>query len=263
MEKVNGFYTMPDDPINWRLSLLLGQHETETLNLMKELLKPGMVVVDVGANVGCYTRLFAKLVGKTGKVIAFEPHPRTFETLSTNVRNFNNVVPLQIAVSERDGESILYDTCSDSGSSSLAFQFKKRDVVKGLIGRELAPNVRNGVPVRTYNVRTASLDSVLGSMNVGHVDVMKVDVEGAEILALKGMMRTLNRNPQIKLIIEWAPLNLQAFGATTEKLLTALRGLRFNRIRVIGTNSPIDFDWKFSLSANFTGAYVNVLCERI
>ncbi len=94
LEKVFGFYTREDDPLFFRLELILGSYEEDTVAFMRQIVKPGMTVVDVGAHVGYYTRLFSKLVNGTGQVISFEPHPKTFNVLRRNTAGLANVTPL-------------------------------------------------------------------------------------------------------------------------------------------------------------------------
>lgn len=99
--------------------MLLGCYEQGTTALCKKILRPGMTVVDVGAHIGYYTRLFARLVGPHGKVYAFEPHPDNFAILQRNVRKFKNVVPVQAAVLDKEGEISLYESSIGTASHSL------------------------------------------------------------------------------------------------------------------------------------------------
>ena len=82
LERRYDFKTIPEDPFWFRLELLTGRHELETANLLRRLVRPGMIALDVGAHVGYYTRLLARLTGAGGRVIAFEPHPRTQQVLA-------------------------------------------------------------------------------------------------------------------------------------------------------------------------------------
>jgi len=87
-----------------------GSYEPFITKLMKSQIKPGDVVIDVGANIGYYTLLFAKLVGPQGKVYAFEPHPDNFFLLKKNVdvNKYKNIIIEQKAVSNRAGKIKLF-----------------------------------------------------------------------------------------------------------------------------------------------------------
>jgi hypothetical protein len=85
-------------------------HEPLETGLVKEKIKKGDVVLDIGANIGYYTLIFAKLVGEEGKVFAFEPEPTNFSLLEKNVEinGYKNVVLIQKAVSNETGKIRLY-----------------------------------------------------------------------------------------------------------------------------------------------------------
>lgn len=89
--------------------------------LMKRIVTKGSTVIDLGTNIGYYTLLLAKLVGKTGKVYAFEPDPNNFALLQKNVtENGNtNVVLEEKAVSNQNGERLLYRALHTNAASRL------------------------------------------------------------------------------------------------------------------------------------------------
>jgi FkbM family methyltransferase len=161
--------------------VLDGQWEPLTTRYFKGLVKPGMRVVDVGANIGYYTLLAAKLVGPEGKVWAFEPEDENFADLHGNVllNGYQNVVLLRKAVSDRDGRANLYIS-KDSGGHSLVRH-------------------RYAVRRKAARVRTVRLDSVIPE----GVDIIKSDTEGNDIAVLRGGRRLLESNNDIKLILEF------------------------------------------------------------
>src|SRR5215216_1294268 len=140
--------------------------------LFVELLEPGAVVVDVGANVGEFTLTAAAAVGLQGTVLAFEPQPEVFRLISESVRHngLKNVRLVQAAVSDRSGEATLF--WPESGNSGIA---------------SLA-NTATGISV---GVSSVTLDDVVESKQVGRVDVLKVDVEGHEPQVLDGGIKML------------------------------------------------------------------------
>jgi len=89
--------------------LLHGVWEEHETALFKQLVKKGMVVVDLGAYIGYYTLIAAKIVGETGKVFAFEPEPHNYDLLVKNieVNGYKNVIPVQKAVSNKTGTTYL------------------------------------------------------------------------------------------------------------------------------------------------------------
>jgi len=174
------------------------EYEPE-LRAMERLLRPGDCFVDAGANYGIYTVVAARLVGPTGRVLAFEPAAEQFAILRTNIElnGLENVVPFQLALSERAGQASLYRHGDDSGLFSLG----KGESFTGV--SEL--------------VETRTLDDVLREGRDCRVSVVKLDVEGAEELILRGCSRMLNRD-RPSIILEVFPdaarrLGLEGFGA--------------------------------------------------
>ncbi len=83
-------------------------NEREEIDFLKRVVKPGMVVLDIGANIGFYTRIFSKLVGKEGRVYAFEPERNNYRNLKKLCRDLNNVTLNNVAVGEKNGKIKLY-----------------------------------------------------------------------------------------------------------------------------------------------------------
>lgn len=141
-------------------------------------LKPGSRFLEVGANVGFYTLLAATLVGPQGRVWAFEPEPDICESLARSVRenDFSQVTALPLALSDHEGELTFY-RAHDGTASSLVPE---------------APG-HEGRYDRTLTVPVTSLDKVVrdGRLELGRIDVVKVDVEGEEVRTIGGMLETL------------------------------------------------------------------------
>ena len=138
------------------------------------MLKDGDVVIDIGAGIGDDAVVFSRLVGPKGRVIAIEAHPRTFRCLLKTIEanSLNNVVAINIAVSDQDGEVGMTDGESYQSSS----------VVTG--GHAVQ------VPARR-------LDDILGDLGVLNPILVKMNIEGAETAALLGMDNTLRAVPHI------------------------------------------------------------------
>src|SRR5579863_10315948 len=151
----------------WRMAAYYafrGTMEPGPTRLFKEMVKPGMVVVDIGANIGIYTLETARLMAPTGRVYSFEPAPRVFGILKDNIqvngfRELGIIHARQVAVSDRAGTAQFYIHSRNSGHSSL---FPDEGADEKLM------------------VQTITLDQALES--IGQVDVVKIDAEGSEPL---------------------------------------------------------------------------------
>ena len=187
-------------------------HEPITTVLFKRVVKRGAVVVDAGANVGYFSLLAATLVGPTGKVISFEPEPSNFAYLKKNIElnKFDNVVPVQKAVSDTSGTTNLFICSYDSGHHTI----NRADGIAAIAyGRSFEE--------RSVSIETTRLDDALRSLGVTKVDVIKVDIEGAEALAIKGM-QSLFAQPDLTVFIEYFPLLIEKMGTNPDSFVDSL-----------------------------------------
>lgn len=234
LERARRFYTMKDDPFWFRLELLTNRHEAETVRHFEGHLKAGMVMLDVGAHVGYYTRRGAMLVGKNGRIIAFEPHPRTFKTLERNTAHFPQVSRAQLAVAESEGSAELFDYLVMSASGSLHYDESMVEQQKASLHKsDIAPRVATDFPVEKFTVRTVAIDDYLAELGIEQVDAVKMDIEGAEIGALRGMKKTIARSPHLMLIMEYNPTALKGFGFDPQAALHEVLQLGFTRMYAI------------------------------
>jgi FkbM family methyltransferase len=201
-------FSLPEERLLplYKLQFLLGTYERGTVRACRGLLRPGMTAIDVGAHAGYYTLLFSRLVGPSGRVFAFEPHPATFALLSRNVgkRRLANVALVPAAVAEREGEAPLWQ-----GPLSL--------------GHSLLRAKRGGTDALT--VATTSLDAFSRAHAIERADLVKVDVEGAEAEVLQGMAELAARSPSLSLVLEYKPEILRARGEDLRALLARLAAL--------------------------------------
>jgi len=162
-----------------RAVFFYGSYEPHIISLLKRLLRPGFVVCDVGANVGCHTLMMAALVRDSGRVLAVEPHPDVYAKLVRNIRlnRLANVDAFRCALSSACGMSTLY-------------AFREDEMNEGISSLSPASGRPPGVPI-TVNVRT--LDELMGTLNHGRLDVVKVDVEGHECDVLTGATQSITR----------------------------------------------------------------------
>lgn len=234
LERSKGLKTMPDDPLWFRLELLTDRHEPETTALIRQLARPGMTVLDVGAHVGYYARMCSAAVGPQGRVIALEPHPRNHSYLLQNLKGRSNVTALQVAAAEAEGIAELYDYLMMSASGSLHYDERLRDTQRAqLTDDDFAPRMASGHQVETFTVRTAPLDDLLGEQGISRVDLVKMDIEGAEMGALRGMTRTIQQSPDLALVMEYNPMGLRAFDVDPAAALHEIQAMGFARTAII------------------------------
>lgn len=184
-----------DDPLilSWQEA-----YEPETLKIIETYLTEGDIVFDIGANIGYYTLLFAKLVGPKGRVIAFEPYLPSAGILWKNVyRNgyLDRVQVKVLAVSYKTGPTQLYLHPTSSGGHSLRH-----------LGKTNVCDVAG--------VRLDDFDYPLPNL-------IKMDIEGTELHALRGMEKFLQR-PSVKLIVEYRPEFQQDYVGSKTRLLEYL-----------------------------------------
>lgn len=199
--------------VGWKLGAL----EAAEHALLARVVGPGMVAVDVGANVGFHTLGLARRVGAEGRVYALEPDPDNFRLLERTVREarLGQVRLLRQAAGEGAGEHTLYLSAVNRGD------------------HRLTPDDTESR--RAVTVSTVVLDAVLA--DAPRVDFVKIDVQGAELSVLRGLERTLARRPPPGVLCELAPTLLRAAGAEPEACVAIFRaaGLAPHRLRRDGT----------------------------
>ncbi len=190
------------------LSIPWGTWESMEAECIRANVKKGDIVIDIGANIGHYTLLMSRLAGPGGKVYSFEPDPRNFDLLSKNIAYFHltNVVAEMKGVAETASTRELY---IDSGVSNHFFQ--DPDAVSGLSFNE---------------AETVTLDGYFTDPGQ-RVDLVKMDIEGCEMLALQGMAGILERNRGIKLVFEFCPYFLTRASSDPRAMLALLLGSGF------------------------------------
>lgn len=234
LEKGSGFRTMPDDPFWFRLELLTNRHEVETITQLDKLAAPGMTMLDIGAHVGYYSRRYAKILGENGRIFAFEPHPRTFAALQHNVKRLPQVTAVQLALAEQEGTAELHDYLMMSASGSLHYDETMAALQKSQThATDIAPRIGQTFSAQTFTVRTTLVDDFLAAQGVEQVDLVKMDIEGAEIGALRGMKHTIANSPNLVLVMEYNPQALKAFGHDPTAALNEVQSFGFNKIEAI------------------------------
>lgn len=224
---------------------VINDYEERTQETFRRLIKPGMTVVDVGAHIGYTALMFAKLVGPTGKVHAFEPSGENLFYLRKNLElnGFGNVEVHADAVGRERRQRTFHIT----GSSDS----------HGFFPHPLTETLE------TVDVTEVPLDEAVP----GVVDAIKVDVEGAEIIVLEGMSRIIRENPQLTLWLEWAPDCMKSAGYDPAELPERLKSLGFTNIVVLDDHQKrqgtLDDFMPFIKSDGWpVGWYANLLARR-
>lgn len=212
--EINGckMFINPQDMVVSKKLVFDNAWEPFETEIFKREIKPGDVVVDLGANIGYYTLLAASLVGPGGKVYAFEPEPDNFALLKKNVEanRFPNVVLEQKAVSNQSGKLKLYVSDQNKGDHQIYASGERRSFVE---------------------ISAVRLDDYFSGY-AGTVDIVKMDIQGAEGLALEGMEKLLARFPKLKLFTEYCPERLRKCGTDPRDYLCRLKtaGFRLQNI---------------------------------
>jgi len=267
LERVAGFHTPADDPLSFRWRLVFGLHERETVAVIRKLARRGHTALDLGAHVGYYTRLLARRVGRSGRVIAFEPHPRQFELLAGNLRGCANVQLVRKAAAASSGTATLFDALPETASSSLARRDDRASwCATHVQGRELAPRLRGDFTPRDYVVETVTIDQHLSAAGIDHVDFVKIDVEGAEMAVLQGMATTLASSTPMAMVMELNPETLGAFHCSPQSLLRDLRRHAFDLYTIEDVVKPLPLAQEDQLIDGLLnqqpGAHANLVCLR-
>lgn len=235
-------FHLKTDDITIVPSMLNGTYETNELELFRSLLRPGMRVVDVGANIGMYSVIGSAAVGPTGSVVAFEPEKTNFEFLERNLaeNGCKNVAAVRAAVGSLSGKVQLY-------------------LKEGSIGTHSMGQISNN----STEVDIVTLDEKL--LSGPKVDVIKTDVEGYEEAVLDGMKQLLERDSPI-VLMEFNAGALALCGTSPTAFLDKLRS-RFRHMYLVrsGPGGLLELDARglADLKAKGAGTINLVLTSRL
>ncbi len=189
-------YVSTQDPLIGRSIVETKRYEPDVTAVLTRILKPGMVFVDIGANIGYLSFVAARAIGNQGKVFSFEPNQFNCNLLemSARINGFENVIIYPFAVADTN-RSVIYDDQMGNGTIS-DFDAERAFVA----GRTIA--------------RAVSLDYILRDEVA--IDVIKLDIEGAEYFALQGARELLaKRRPVI--VSEFSPPQLKSVSGVSGK----------------------------------------------
>ena len=219
-----------------------GEYEPVTTALLEEVLNDGMTFVDVGAHVGLFTLPAANWVGKTGRVVAFEPHPDNYAMLVKNIeanKLSEHVEAVQSAVSDVSEPVQLHISGFNTGDHQLFHKGSRHSI----------------------EVQCTTLDDFFDPQD--KIDVIKMDVQGAEAAAFRGMRRVLQDNRSVKVIWELSPAQLKEAGSSAEVVMTWLEELDFVFTIIYDATGEVRQATAPEILASCPqDSYVNILCAR-
>ena len=163
-----------------------GVWEPETTKIVQAEVRPGQTALDIGASIGYFSLLLAEQVGKNGRVISFEPTDGNFKYLKHNIKKnkYKNIEPHQLAA------------------------WNKSEQVQ-VMQHSFTHCVRQGI----------AIDDFLERHNIYPIDFIKLDIDGADLKALQGLERTIQRNKHLKMVCEYYPKYLQKLGEVPDDFL--------------------------------------------
>jgi len=210
--------------------LTSGVMEKYETGLFKKMIKENMRVVDIGANIGYYTLIAARLVGKKGVVYAFEPVPSNYKLLCKNIKenNYTNIIPISKAVSNKRGKSKLWLDKIDLAIPS----FSKDNVL--FFSQEKALEKNNFVEAEVTTL-DRFFKNVVGN---NKIDLIKIDTQGAEGHIIDGAEEILKNNNNLKIFMEFWPDGIKKIGSDPLKLLYRLQEYGF-KISIINETKQI------------------------
>lgn len=191
--------------------------DKDSLELITTILKPGSTTLDIGSNIGFYADFFSLVIGSNGHVYCFEPDVTNFRHLTNTLRERSNVTLLQKAVAATSGKLKLY--------SSPLLNVDHRTYA--------TENSRS-----SYEVDKISIDDFVDGKF--KIDFIKMDIQGFETEALKGMTKSISENPDLMIFMEFWPYGLKQAGSSTEELYDLITGKGFYIYRIT-EGGPVDF----------------------
>ena len=184
-------------------------YEPDVRGVLTSLLKPGSVFIDCGANIGYFSILAAGMVGPSGQVIAIEANPIAYQRLERNLQANRIGTAVHCALAAQGGEVQLFMSVKGDVYSSLH--------TGGLV---------TGDSIQSFKVAACTLEEVARKCALSRVDLVKIDVEGAELEVLKSSPGFLTSFKPV-IVLEYSTLTWPIFGSTPEALKELSRAYRY------------------------------------
>ncbi len=242
--EIDGFRVFLDK--NDSLGLSMNKmHEKMEREIVINEIKEGSIVVDVGAHIGYYTLLFSKIVGEKGKVFSFEAEPTNFKILKRNIEynDCKNVICVNKAVSNKSDKIKLYT----SNNSSAGNRFFETNNSKSII------------------IESITLDNYFKTF-LDDIDFIKLDIQGAEPLAIEGMKSIIKNNKKLIIMQEWWPDGIKKLKRDPKNHLKELTDMGFKLIEVDELNEKINEISIEELIKKYPNEKIddiNLICKKI
>jgi FkbM family methyltransferase len=207
------------------------------------------IVFDVGANLGYYTLLFSYIAGSAGEIHSFEPVPDTFDALSASVRErdfWHNIRLNKVAIGESCFQAEIHLPGDDSGQASLA--------------RHTTGSWSESTTVTTYTTPVITLDDYVRNNALAKLDFLKIDIEGHELMCLKGAAGTLaNLRPllYIEICSDWS----RDFGYYPPEIVKFLEEIGYESFYIVRDGIALLNDAKSQLAPERFAGSANLICS--
>lgn len=226
---------------NFTYTRFKNKNDLHEIELLKQLIKPGDHVLDIGANIGFYALIISNLVGEKGKVYCFEPDKTNFNYLVKNTKGIENIKLFNLAVSD------------------------KEEVIKVYKSKLLNVDHRT-YPVNNYDsveeINAKSIDLMLGK-EIEKIDLIKIDIQGFELTAFTGMENLLSKQNNIKIIAEYWPHGFKRAGTSAIEFYDFFDKLNY-QFKLIDTGKTTELNRNYIVENNdkpFEFSF-NVLIEK-
>ncbi|MBS1653080.1 MAG: FkbM family methyltransferase [Bacteroidetes bacterium] len=212
------------------------------ISLLKKYITKNATVIDIGANIGFYANILANCVGHNGKVHCFEPDEKNFNHLKNTTFNSPNIIIHQLAVSSKT-EVLNFYLSNEINVDHRAYKPESYKAIKA--------------------VNAISIDDYVVKNNINKIDFIKIDIQGFEMQALKGMEQTLLKNKDVIVISEFWPYGLKTAGSSVNTYFETLTALGFN-IHLLKKNelSPLTIEMVNQMKDLGKEYYFNILATR-
>lgn len=227
-----------------------GYYSRSELFLLARMLHPSMVFADIGANQGEYTVFAAKRV-PNGRVLSFEPSDSSYRSLEENIRinRFSNVTAYNVGLHEQAGVFEIYEPDDTEKARHTPIPGLRNEGVSTIYKVQDISRLRGTIKVEAF-------DQVFAETGLDRLDVMKIDVEGAELPVLRGAVTSLKRyRPTI--LMELNKLTFEAAGYAVSDVVGFLADLNYE-FYTVGDYRFLDA-WRFGLLGRYGKA---TLIER-
>ncbi len=180
-------------------------NDRDEIQLLHNLISPGFSVLDIGANIGFYSKILSRMVGKNGMVYSFEPNKENYKRLNENLNSYKNIKLFNMAISE------------------------KEEVLKLYTSKLLNVDHRT-YPVNDYDkieeVNSNSIENLIKNGEIENIDFIKIDIPGFEIFAFQGMKNIL-QTKNLKILAEYWPHGFKKAGSSAVELFDFFQELGY------------------------------------